>query len=309
MWDVSWPAQIGQGLHEIGQQQATSAKACTKNRGVCASGKRHRPTARNINQGLHGSAVACAHRLGDIIRGLRASANDRRHRRRAARINHGVCASTGRHRLGDVAQRYVASAKACTHRTSHVRIWQTTSATGLQQQPRPARISRGACTLAGRHRLWLARIGQRLATSSKAWTHQPWCVRIWQTTTANGMQHRPGPSCISRGVCASSGRHRLWPACISQRQGTSAKAYTHQPWRVRIVWATSLLSARIGKATSAQRQATSAKACAHLTWHGRIRHATSANGKQHRPRPARICRGVCASAGRHWRRLTAGSIS
>ena len=83
----SWPARIG-------QQQATSAKACTKNRGVCASGKRHRPTARNINQGLHASAVACAPGLGDFIRGLRASANDRRHRRRAARINHGVCAST-----------------------------------------------------------------------------------------------------------------------------------------------------------------------------------------------------------------------
>jgi len=51
-----------------------------------------------------------------------------------------------------------------------------------------------------------------------------------------------------------------------------------------------------------QRQTTSAKVCTHMTWHVRIEQATSANGRQHQPRPARISRGVCASAGRHLRR-------
>jgi len=41
----------------------------------------------------------------------------------------------------------------------------------------------------------------------------------------------------------------------------------------------------------------------------RIGLATPANGRQHQPSPARINYGVCASAGQHRRRPTAGGIS
>ena len=155
----SWPAYIG-------QQQATSANG-RRHRprharikcGVCASGKRHLPTA-CMHQSCHAridcatSSVACAHRptTGDIAQGLHTSTVVCAHRLETTTV---TCA----HRLGDVPQRQAASAKACTHRTSHVRIWQTTSNNGMQHQPRSARFNRGACALDGRHRPWLPRIG------------------------------------------------------------------------------------------------------------------------------------------------------
>ena len=48
------------------------------------------------------------------------------------------------------------------------------------------------------------------------------------------------------------------------------------------------------------------KAYMHLTWHVRIRQETSDNGKWHKPRPARIGRGMCGSGKRS--RQSAGSI-
>ena len=104
--------------------------------------------------------------------------------------------------------RQVASAKACTHQTWHVRIWQITTATGMQHQLRPALISRGVCAAPGHQRPWPARIGQRQAKSAKACSHKLWCVRIWQTTSANSMQH----------------------AC------------TYQPWPLRIGWSKSVVT-------------------------------------------------------------------
>jgi len=56
------------------------------------------------------------------------------------------------------------------------------------------------------HRLGIT--GRGLRASVKACTHQPWRVRIWQTTSANSMQH----------------------AC------------TYQPWPLRIGWSTSVVT-------------------------------------------------------------------
>ena len=74
--------------------------------GMCAFSKGRRPTACSISQGLHASAVACEHRLGNIILGLHASA------------------------------------KSCTHQPWCVGIWKTTSANWMQHQPRPLRIDK-----------------------------------------------------------------------------------------------------------------------------------------------------------------------
>ena len=149
----------------------------------------------------------------------------------------------------------------------------------------PARISCGLCASAGRHRSCAHRptageIGQGLHASTVIYMHRLGDIDYCQRTSArrrrpNGRQHRLRPTSINRDVCASAGRHRC---CL--------RASASRP-----------------------RQVTSSKACAHLTLHGCIRQATSANSRQHRPRLAHICRGVCASAGQHWRRPTAGSIS
>ncbi len=83
-------------------------------------------------------------------------------------------------------------------------------------------ISQGlnASAVAYAHRLGAIDVGQRQATLAMACTHQTWHMRIWQTTSANGMQH-------------------------------SAKAYTHQPWRVRIDWA-SLVVAWVHRPTTGE---------------------------------------------------------
>ena len=188
-------------------------------------------------------------------------------------------------RPGDVAKRQATSTKACMHQTWHVRIWQITTATGMQHQLRPALISRGVCTAPGHQRPWPARIGQRQAKSAKACSHKLWCVRIWQTTSAIGMQHQPRPARLTRGVCASAGRHRPWPARIGQGLHASTMA-----------------SAHLANDVSQQHAAclhVSAVAIAHrLVDIGRDLRASS-YGRQNRPRPTRINHGVYASAGRH----------
>ena len=130
-------------------------------------------------------------------------------------------------RPGDVAQRQAATTKACMHQTWHVRIWQITTATGIEHKLKPALISRGVCASVGRQRRWPAPIDQWQATSAKACSHKPWCVRIWQTTSANGLQHKPRPARISRGVCASAGCHRPWPARIGPCLHASTVACAH----------------------------------------------------------------------------------
>jgi len=62
---------------------------------MCASGKRRRPTAGGISQGLHTSDVACAHRANNV------------------------------------GQWQVALAKACMLRMRHVRIGQAMSANDM----------------------------------------------------------------------------------------------------------------------------------------------------------------------------------
>ena len=133
----------------------------------------------------------------------------------------------------------------------------------MQHQPRPTRISRGVCASAGRHNPLPARFGQILHTSTVACAY-------WQTTSSHGMQYQPRPTRISRDMCASARRHHLWRTCIGQRHATSAKACTHQLWRVRIVWVTSI------------------GACAHQP-------GDTTNDWRHQLRPARIGRGMCTS--------------
>ncbi|KAH0732696.1 hypothetical protein KY289_003884 [Solanum tuberosum] len=204
-------------------------------RGLCASGKRRRPTTCNISQGLHTSVVTCEHRLGDIIRGLRASIR--------------------------------------LHRPWPVRISQATSANGRQYQPRPPRIN-VACA----HRL--GDIGRGLCASTR--------------------RHRPTTSSISQGLHASDlvcahrvKRRRPTVGNISQGLHSSAVACAH----------------RLGDIGVGQWKATSAKAYRHLMWHVRIGKETSTKGRQHQPRPARINSYVCASVGRYWRRPTTCDIN
>ena len=132
-------------------------------------------------------------------------------------------------RPGDVAKRQATSTKACMHQTWHVRIWQITTATGMQHQLRPALISRGVCAAPGHQRPWLARIGQRQAKSAKACSHKLWCVRIWQTTSAIGMHHQPRPARLTRGVWspAVACAHRSRPARINH--GVCASGKRRQP--------------------------------------------------------------------------------
>jgi len=110
---------------------------------------------------------------------------------------------------GGICEGLHASDVACAHLAN-------ASAIGMENQPRPACISRGVCASTGRQRPWPAHIGQRQATSAKACSHKPWCVGIWQTTSAKCMQHQPRHARISRGVCASARHHRPWTARIGQ---------------------------------------------------------------------------------------------
>ena len=156
----TWHVGIGKATSTNGRrhQQRPARIWC----GMCASGKRRWPTTCSIIQGLHASAGAGVHRIGEIAPGQRASVNrlrswsariERRHRPMASSIRQGMHASVVAcaHRLGDigVGQQQEASANACTHRTWHVRIWQKTSANGMWYQPRLAHINRGMCASPG----------------------------------------------------------------------------------------------------------------------------------------------------------------
>jgi len=174
-----------------------------------AFSKRRRPTTCSSIQGRHASAVACAHQLGDIARGLPASlkrhrswyarlkkeilANGRQHKPWHARMSRGVCVSDGRHysrpTAGGISHGLHASDVACAYLAND--------------------------------------IGQRQAASAKDYTFQPWRVcNGWATlASANDMHHQPRPARISRGVCASTERHRLWRVRI--RQATSFVACAH----------------------------------------------------------------------------------
>ena len=95
------------------------------------------------------------------------------------------------HLANDVGNRHGESAKACTHKPWRVCIdWASTVM---------------ACT----NRPTTGDIGQGLH-------EKRWCVSIWQTTSSNGTQHQPRPTCISRGLRASVGRHHPWPARLGQ---------------------------------------------------------------------------------------------
>ena len=169
--------------------------------------------------------MACAHRLGVSGRGLRASANGRRHRPRYACINRGVCASGKRRRPSAciINQGMHASAVACAHR--------------------------------------LGVTGRGLRASAKACTLQPWCVHIWQTTSANNMQH----------------------AC------------TYQPWPVRIGWATSVMTCAHRPTAGEIGQGLHAPTVIYTHRLGDIDCCQRTSGRRrrpndmhHQPRPARI---------------------
>jgi len=188
-----WPAHI---------DQMTSDVACP-HRSYPAGG---------ISEGLHASDVACAHLANDVGNRHGASAKACTHKLWRVRIDWAstAVARTDQPTTGDIGQG-LHEIPWCVH------TWQTTSANGTQHQPRPRCISRGLRASAGRHHPWPACIGQRHDTSVKACTHQMWHVRIWQTTSAIGVEHQPRPARISRGLCASIGRQRPWSARIGQQ--------------------------------------------------------------------------------------------
>ena len=115
--------------------------------------------------------------------------------------------------------------------------------------------------------------------------HKPWCVRIWQTTSAKCMHHQPRYARISRGVCASARRHRPWLARIGQG-----------------LHASTVVCAHLANDVSQQHAAcmhVSAVACAHRL--GDIGHdlRASSYGRRNRPRLARTNRDIYTSAGGH----------
>ena len=144
--------------------------------------------------------------------------------------------------------------------------------------------------------------------------YRPWPAHIDQMTSDVACPHRSYPAGgISEGLHASDVACAHLANDVGNRHGASAKACTHQSWRVRIGWVSPAVTCahhptagengqglhtltvvytlrlsdidcdlRIGQATSAQRQASSAKTCKHLTWHVRIGQATSANDMRYR---------------------------
>jgi len=175
-----------------------------------ANGKRRRPTTCSSIQGRHTSAVACAHRQGDIGRGLPASLK--------------------------------------RHRSWYARLRKETLAKGRQHKPRHARISRGGCVSDGGHYSqptaggisqltsfvayahWPGDIGQWQAALVKACTHRPWCEHIGWVTPAsdNGRQYQPRPARIGRGLCPSGKRRRPKACIISQGLHASVVACAHR---------------------------------------------------------------------------------
>jgi len=166
---------------------------------VCASGKQHRPTACSINQGLHASVVACAHRLGVTGRDLRTSAMACTHQLWRVRIWQTTSANSIQH--------------ACTYQSWPVRIGWATSVVTCAHHPTAGENGQGLHTLTVVYTLRLSdidcdlRIGQatsaqRQASSAKTCKHLTWHVRIGQATSANDMRYRSGD--IGCGLPASA---------------------------------------------------------------------------------------------------------
>ena len=118
--------------------------------------------------------------------------------------------------------RQVASAKACTHQMWHVRIWQTTSAIGIENQPRLARISRGVCASTGRQRSWHARIGQQQATSAKA------CTKNRGVCASDVGRPISDVACTQRAADAGRGLHTTISRRWTYRLPLSSLACTHR---------------------------------------------------------------------------------
>lgn len=155
----------------IGQWNAASAEACTHRSwrvciglvifastnidcGVRTSFRWERPMGDIISQGLHASAMGCAHQLGDIGHDLHASSRWCLQMTRC--ISHGLHASNKAcayqesnfglhcriHHLGDIDTWQTKSTKACTH--NHV-----------------------VYTLTRQHRLWIACIVQAMSANDR----------------------------------------------------------------------------------------------------------------------------------------------
>jgi len=161
--------------------------------------------------------VPCTHRLRDIIRGLRASANDRRHRPRPAHINCGVCTSTG-----DNNRDLRASARR-----------RPPTAGGISQGLHASDI---ACANLAND------VEQRHAASAKVCTLQSWCVRIGWASPAVASAHRPLTGDIGQGLDTSTVVCAHLANDVGQRHAASSKAFMHQPWHMRIVWMTSVVA-------------------------------------------------------------------
>jgi len=129
----------------------------------------HWPTISDIGQGLHASTVACAHRLGDIDRDLRALT--RRRCPTLGGISQDLHASdlAYTHLANNVDQCHAASVKAYAHKPLRVRIVCASPTVAYAHRLTACDISQGlhASTVACAH---LAKdIGQRHAASAKDW--------------------------------------------------------------------------------------------------------------------------------------------
>jgi len=85
--------------------------------GLCALGYQRRPAARGISQGLHASAMACAHRLGEIDVGQQqaTSADFYTHLAWHVLFLQATSANGRRHWIGHIGSALPASAVACAH--------------------------------------------------------------------------------------------------------------------------------------------------------------------------------------------------
>ncbi|KAG5614864.1 hypothetical protein H5410_014688 [Solanum commersonii] len=169
---------------------------------MCASGKRRLPTAGNINQGLHSSAVECVHWLGDTC----------------------------------VGQWKVKSAKACRHLMWYVRIGKETSTKGRQHQPRPARISSGMCASVGRACTYqLEDIGCGLRASAKR-------RRPMTSSISQGLHISDVACSISQGLHASDVACALRASDVGPQQAILVMDYLHRPWPMHITQPTSAVN-------------------------------------------------------------------
>jgi len=218
------PCSISQGLE-------ASAVPCVHWMGVTdrgllvsANSKQHRPTVGDIGQGLHALNVACAHLVNDVCQRHATSAKACMHQSCQARIDCATSSVACAHRptIGNIAQGLHTSTVACAHRLGD--NGRGLRASARRRPPTAGGISQGlhASDIASAH---LANdVEQRHATSAKACTLQPWCVRIGWASPAVACAHRPTTGDIGQGldtsivVCAHLANH------VGQRHAASAKA-------------------------------------------------------------------------------------